>query len=340
MQQYLFNRERKVIYLDIYVDESKERKYNDEKIDYIMLMAIPVDKKQELYNLLNNSRCLSEEKNNYGKCCINKCKFHDGNNTEIHYNKIKKERENYRIADRWIDILLDNNMHNKNMIYFNTLGIIESNLDRTKFGDDKQFGNIYCRFFRTALLRLIRFFDKYDKIVINNIYHDYTNEMENHPYFNDNAIKTIRMEQLFQKSQRVIFRTDRIKFIDSDHRKSGLSESQFIQFVDLILGLTCNVIHDDAENEIKKRLTRKIYPLISRILDKSLNKNKNSRYNYYNKQSISFFPVISDKDIKIEYGKYTSSCFQLDDWLKNTNYFSNSKTIKFNPYYEQCSFFD
>ena len=52
-----------------------------------------------------------------------------------------------------------------------------------------------------------------------------------------------------------------------------------IQFADLILGLTCNVIHNDASNSAKIKLTEKIYPLISRILSKKTCSNKNSSYN-------------------------------------------------------------
>ena len=60
-------------------------------------------------------------------------------------------------------------------------------MDIKKFGDEKQFGNIYCRFFRTCLLQLIAMFKEYDQVVIDNIFHDKTTEMEIHPYFNKNA---------------------------------------------------------------------------------------------------------------------------------------------------------
>ena len=47
----------KEIHLNLYVDESKNRKYkygyNNETIDYIMIMAIPTDKKEKLYETMH-----------------------------------------------------------------------------------------------------------------------------------------------------------------------------------------------------------------------------------------------------------------------------------------------
>ena len=69
----------KEIHLDLYVDESKNRKYkygnNNEIIDYIMIMAIPKNKKDELYEKLNNARCLNDNVSKYGYC-EKECKFH------------------------------------------------------------------------------------------------------------------------------------------------------------------------------------------------------------------------------------------------------------------------
>ena len=74
--------------------------------------------------------------------------------------------------------MLENNRNDEKSIYFNILGIIESNLDIKNFGKEKQFGNIYCRFFRSCLLRLIAMFKEYDQVVIDNIFHDKTTEIE------------------------------------------------------------------------------------------------------------------------------------------------------------------
>lgn len=83
---------KKTIHLDVYVDESKNRTYTyydgkTETITYIMILAIPKDKKADLYQKLNNARCLSEENHIFGEC-INNCRFHDENDGKLNYTEI------------------------------------------------------------------------------------------------------------------------------------------------------------------------------------------------------------------------------------------------------------
>ena len=322
----------KEIQIDLYIDESKNRKYKigekEEIIDYIMIMAIPSNKKDALFEKINNARCLNENQSKFG-FCQDECKYHKENNGEIHYGKIDRENIKYKIANKWIDILLENNIHKEESIYFNILGIIESNLDMSVFGNKNQFGNIYTRFFRTALLRILRIFDSYDRIIINNIYHDCTTEMEQHKYFQTSAINKINLQEFLKKKKKIYFHTDKIEFIDSDHRKSQNDESQFIQFADLILGLTCNVIHNEASNTAKTNLTEKIYPLISRIVSKKTNANKNSGYNYFNKQIIGFFPNVSKEEMLKKCIELYGKEMDFDKILKNGDFFCNYKNILF-----------
>ena len=332
----------KEIHLDLYVDESKNRVYKygkkEETIDYIMILAIPKNKKEELFAELNNARCLNDKVSKFGYCA-EECKFHKENNGEIHYGKIDRVNIKYKIANNWLDILLQNNIYEKDSIYFNILGIIESNLDISMFGDEKQFGNIYTRFFRTALLRTLKMFNNYDKIIVDNIYHDCTTEMEQHKYFKTSAINKIDLQEFFNKERKIHFNTEKIEFIDSDHRKSQSDESQFIQFADLILGLTCNVIHNDASNSAKTKLTEKIYPLISRILDKKTCSNKNSSYNYFNKQTIGFFPFISKEQIASKCMELYGGKIDINKILENGDFFCNYKDILFKVDNGQISLF-
>lgn len=337
---------KKTIHLDLYVDESKNRTYTDfngntETITYIMIMAVPKNKKDELYQKLNNARCLSEKHNVFDKCNEN-CRFHCENNGELHYTEIqKKNNVKYKIADRWLDILLENNIKDQKAIYFNILGVIETNLDIKKFGDEKQFGNIYCRFFRTCLLRVLAMFKEYDQVVIDNIFHDKTTEMETHSYFNTNAIKQIRMQQLFEDNKRIFFQTNQIEFIDSNHHKGDAINSQFIQFVDIILGTSLNAIHNTATNTAKKELSFKIKPLIERILsDSNVFAKMNSSYNFFNKQSISFFPKISKENLEENVKGYYSKEINFDKLLENSNYFSNTKTLLLKEETGQLSLFN
>ena len=79
-------------------------------------------------------------------------------------------------------------------------------------------------------------FKEYNQVIIDNTFHDKTTEMELYPYFNTNAIKQIRMKQLLEENKRIFFKTNEIEFIDSDHHNGDTMNSQFIQFVDIILG--------------------------------------------------------------------------------------------------------
>lgn len=332
----------KEVRLDLYVDESKNRVYKygkkEEKIDYIMILAIPNDKKENLFAELNNARCLNDKVSKFGYCA-EECKFHKENNGEIHYGKIDRENIKYKIANNWLDILFQNNIYKKESIYFNILGIIESNLDISRFGDEKQFGNIYTRFFRTALLRTLKMFNNYDKIIVDNIYQDCTTEMEQHKYFKTSVINKIDLQEFLNKERKIYFNTGKIEFIDSDHRKSKNDDSQFIQFADLILGLTCNVIHNDANNSAKIKLTEKIHPLISRILDKKTCSNKNSSYNYFNKQAIGFFPYISKEQITNKCMELYGGKIDINKMLENGDFFCNYKDILFKIDSGQISLF-
>ena len=323
------------INLELYVDESKQRQYNGETITYIMIMAIPSDKKEYIFSKLNNARCLNEKPQKF-ETCTNNCRYHSGNNIEIHYSKINTDRITNIIAQRWLDILLQNNFKNDNAIFFNILGINETNINLEFFGSENQFGNIYCRFFRTALLRLLRMFNSYDEIIVDKIYHDSTNEMEEHPYFKTSAIKNITLQELIKEERKIFFKTSFIEFIDSNHKQGLLKESQFIQFVDLILGCTTNAIHNSANNINKKALTEKIYPLVYRIL--SPKPKFNSSYNYFNKQSISFFPKYTKEKLEEFYGTLSNEV--LERILHSSANFENTKPLLFKPDDGQQSFFD
>ena len=345
-QTILAKMPKKIIHLDLYVDESKNRTYtnfdgNIERITYIMIMAVPKNKKDKLYQKLNNARCLSEKQNIFDKCNEN-CKFHCENDGELHYTEIqKKNNVKYKIADRWLNILLGNNLNDEKSIYFNILGIIESNLDITRFGNEKQFGNIYCRFFRSCLLRLISMFKEYDQVIIDNIFHDKTTEMELHPYFNTNVIKQIRMQQLFKDNKKIFFETSQIEFLDSDHHKGDTINSQFIQLVDIILGTSLNAIHNTATNNAKKELSFKIKPLIERILsDNNVFAKMNSSYHFFNKQSISYFPKISKEKLEENIKEHYTKEINFDKLLENGNYFSNTKPLLLKEETGQLSFFN
>ena len=52
-----------------------------------------------------------------------------------------------------------------------------------------------------------------------------------------------------------------------------------------------------------------------------------SHYNFFNRQSISYFPKISKEDFEKDIKKYYSKEINFDKLLENNNYFSNTKPL-------------
>jgi hypothetical protein len=274
------------IVLNIYCDEIKEQrlkiKYTDkfEHWTYIGMLIVPDEISDNLNNDINQLRCLNDK---VWRCCDNLCPFHSRNNTEIHYQGVDDSIK-FKIAQRWVDYWLNDRKN----IYFYILGLNLSKLDIDKFGPRSQqdiHSTIYNRFFRTALTKSLKyFFLDYESIIIKDIYHDIGNT-QHHKYFPWHSIYKIQSED-----SKIQFLNDNIIFIDSDHRKSEGSpyHSHFIQFIDIILGCFMNCLHLSSTNENKYTLSSSSYDLVSRIIRNP--KNANSRYNYYRRQMIEFFP--------------------------------------------------
>ena len=87
-----------------------------------------------------------------------------------------------------------------------------------------------------------------------------------------------------------------IIFIDSDHRKSGMEESHFIQLIDLLLGATYVNLHNPSERSEKKEVGLAFNPVLKTLLDRKKSQTgphmEGSYYrsNYRRTQQISFFP--------------------------------------------------
>ena len=247
---------------------------------YLGILIIPKVLEQELLQHLLNSRCGNPKGNKIWGKCNPLCKFHRKNDTEVHFSEIEKSKDKYFVAQRWINYLLND----RENIYFYILGVDLTKLDKSKFGIKRQQNNIYNRFFRTAILKSVKsYFYKYNKIIIENIYHDNSISLQTHSYFSWHSIFYIS-----DKDDKVYFRTNEIDFIDSDHRKSSNSYSNFIQFIDLILGCARNCIEYTSKNIDKEEISIQCLPIISRLI-KNPN-NINSKYNYVGRQKIDFFP--------------------------------------------------
>jgi hypothetical protein len=311
MSSYLFGVEQKntdMIKLKLFCDEAYFGKWL-----YIGILIIPEKRETEILTTLLNKRCGHPDKNKAWGKCDTECQWHNRNNTEVHYAKIDS-KDKFYIAERWISYLVNDTED----IYFYVLGLDLSKLDKTQFGNHKHDKNIYNRFFRTAILKSVKsYFHRYNSIIIREVYHDNSSELEGHDYFPWHSIFYID-----NRDDKVTLGTDKIIFIDSDHRKSGNSYSHFIQFIDLILGCIGNCLDHTSSNNEKEVIAEKCLPRIERLIEKP--NNKNSRYNYVGRQKIEFFPKhvlrnTDDRTLEYYYKRMNSFYTKRIIKLKNKN---------------------
>jgi len=295
--------DQNTITVTLYCDEIVKARLEDDILggepeywDYIGILVVPESKYEALLNKLLNARCLNPD-NEVWEGCESRCKWHDDNNTEVHYTDLNDTRK-YKIARSWVDLLIQNGKQNRGSIYFYMLGLNRSKLDLEKFGPASQQNRdiiIYNRFFRTAVQKSTKsFFHRFDHIIIEDIYHD-AGSGEDHEYFPWHAVWKLGWED-----EKLSFNCSEITFISSDHRKSDGDpvHSHFIQFIDLLLGSTFNILHYASQNPNKVDIALRAKELLGDRLIRSPN-NKNSRYHYFGRQRIEFFPRenLSDYDV-------------------------------------------
>ena len=294
------------IALEIYSDEIWQVKLNSDNSVWIYLGAlfVPVDAKLDYMKLLNDLRCIKHcDWNNNKDLCLHPCGYHDKNDTEIHFKELDRSNARFRIAKNWIDVIKKVRIGDNKKIYLNILGLNLSNMDLELFGTNKNNDMaIYNRFYRTVLLSgLNYFFKKFNRIVVNKIYHDKGGQSSD-VLFPWHSISKINLG-----NQRISIVDKNIEFLDSDHRISGKDESIFIQLVDLVLGATYFCLHNPSSANNKIEIGRAIRPILEVLLDR-----KRSEYNnafigkYYESKyrrtyQISFFPrnkINLDSDLK------------------------------------------
>ena len=253
--------------------------------------------------------------------CNNKCKFHNKNKIKVHYT----ESQNgyiYKTAYKWTDYIL-NNFKDKDF-YVNVLGVDYCKLDKRYFKSGDELTNIdeniYCRFFRTTVIFGIkRLLSKYDNVIVDNIYHD-IGDMEHHKFFQKQIINYANWNE-----DNIIMNFNQISFIPTTNENCLEQQNVFLQLIDLFLGEAISLIHGDVENDRKKELALKIFP----IVDHCLNRPNNPNSNYYNVYHISFFPKY----------KISDDMSELEKTLKKYDNFFNKREIKLSRTGEQLSLF-
>jgi len=282
----------KEIELEVYCDEQfldKER--------YIVIgcLFIQANKREEVINNLMNYRCLLKENQIWHKdeksCPYynNGCKkdWHELNNSIIHFSEIREGRTNQaviKIAKKWLHLIIENNKNDRNYIFFNILYLDKKKLELKKFGSKDIDGNIYNRFFRTALKAGIKyFFSDFDKITIKGVYH-HRGSMSSHKFFPELNLEKLKADL----PENVIIENYIIKFLFGDHKKENDDRNQLIQYINLIIGSISYIIFYPTDNKAKREIATVIRDLAKRLLENP--KNKNSQYKYYKRQQINFFP--------------------------------------------------
>lgn len=283
------------IKLDTYCDEIHRVTDNSGSTwMYMGMLFVRHDQKEALLKELLDMRCIQRNSWEWDESqCPYKCGYHDRNDTEIKYSDLHRSNARYRIACRWLnDFLIEkNNRGNRGMVYFNIIGLNLTNMNLEYFGSDKSRDlTIYNRFFRTVLKGGAKyFFSEYDNIIIETLYHD-KGSQQMHNYFPWYTGYRLNLED----DDKILVENEDVVFVDSNHRiylnEDGnlRNESQFIQFMDLILGSIYCCLHNPAERKEKKGVGQIMMPLLQRLLNNP--RNVNSNYHYYRKQQISFFP--------------------------------------------------
>lgn len=258
-------------------------------------LFVPLKDKNILADTLSNFRCLNETNNvwNWNKNLCNnsfcKEKYHDQNNCEIHFLDIVKNTPNNKlqISKNWLQYIIDTNLNGNNKIFFNILILELQKLDKSFFGSKENIeSSIYAKFYKSNLIYgCKRFFIKNNikEVSIKNMYHDQSLAKETHEYLDTNVPK-------LNYEKKIISKCDKVTFIDSNHKNNDkyLLESQFIQFIDLILGSTRQILFENSKTKNKIEVSNILYPLVKRLIESP--NNKNSSFNYFDSQHISFFP--------------------------------------------------
>jgi hypothetical protein len=326
------------INLEIYSDEIWRVKLELDGSTWMYLGALflPIDAKGYYLKLLNNQRCIKNgDWQQDESLCPHPCGYHEKNNTEVHYRELHRTNARFRIAENWIrNIICRVPIGDNRKLYLNILGLNLSKMDLQLFGENNHRDMvIYNRFYRTLLLSGINYFLKDYKIIINDIYHD-IGEQSSDKLFPWHSIREIGIE-----NEKVTILHKKIKFIDSDHRKSNMQESNFIQLLDLALGATFCCLHNPSDTDNKRKIGRAFKPTLKKLLDR-----KKAPYScaligeYYKSEykrtyQVSFFP--EDKtEMGNDLTQFDIFGEQRDDLFKRNGFYYDRPIILGSPVQE------
>ncbi len=131
---------------------------------------------------------------------------------------------------------------------------------------------------------------------VSKVVHDNSTGLAIHKYFPENNLRKLEIEiknEIKNDGDKDFeIHPQRIKFLDSDHKKASNSEDcydcQLLQLIDLIIGAATQNIFYTSNDEFKKELAWSLRDLIERLIMNP--NNPHSSFHYHRKQNISFFP--------------------------------------------------
>jgi len=207
-------------------------------------------------------------------------KYYAKNNKVVHWCEIRSA-DTKNICKRWFEYILNPDKSGKTF-YSYILGLNDSYLIKEKFDTEDEFNSKYNRFFRSAVLYGLKTFFGDRQVIIENIYHE-QGQQQNSTLFPWHVIYKLG------KEANISFNCDEITFLPKDHKED--IRSNLIQLCDVVLGASTSIIHGIEKSKVSKyreELADLYLPLLTRLIDKP--NNKNSRYQYYKRIMIRFFP--------------------------------------------------
>lgn len=231
-----------------------------------------------------------EELHAYALDALERARSDAGYDGELHFTHLS-QRPKIELAKAWVQLVL---YDTRKCFHFHIFGIDLSKLRKEAFGYSgrEQDRRIYNRFFRSTTAYVLKGFFLSDPRVrsvrVTGIFHD-RSEMEQDDLFDWHLVW-----RLEQDEPEIVFESDRVHFIDSDHRKEQAfpSESHFIQLIDILLGATRECLDYTSKKRGHVEVARVVLPLLERLTDPKRVSNPNSRYRYHHRCSVSFFPSI------------------------------------------------
>lgn len=206
--------------------------------------------------------------------------YYEKNNKIVHWCQIRIA-DTKNIAKRWFEYILDPHK-SRNKFYSYILGLNDSDLIKEEFDTEDEFNSKYNRFFRTALIYALKTFFTGKSIIVENIFHE-TGQQQNNQYFPWHVIYSLG------KDESISFNCDAITFLPKDHKLD--KRSNLIQLCDVVLGASTSIIHGidkSKSSKYREELADLYLPLLKRLIENP--NNKKSRYEYYKRIMIRFFP--------------------------------------------------